>query len=74
MAGTKAGAEKAKKTLIDRYGKDYFKKTGKLGGMQTYKSGKLYKIGFASDIERARVAGAKGGRISRKGKKNVKHT
>ncbi len=32
MPGTKAGAKKAKKTRLERYGKDYYQRIGKMGG------------------------------------------
>lgn len=66
MAGTKAGAKKASKTVRRRYGDDFYKRIGKVGG-QNGRTG-----GFASNRGLARIAGAKGGRISRRGKNKVK--
>lgn len=62
MAGTKAGGIKAKETNKQKYGDDFYKKIGAMGG-------KLGKTGgFYADRELARTAGAKGGSRSRKGK------
>lgn len=68
MAGTKAGAKKASITNKLRYGEDFYKKIGQKGG-QNGNTG-----GFASNPELARIAGAKGGRISKRGpaKKSTK--
>ena len=62
MAGTKAGGQKAAATNKSRHGADFYAKIGAKGG----------KIGttggFAANRELARIAGAKGGRISRRRK------
>ena len=63
MSGTKAGGAKARQTNYDRHGKDFYKKIGQKGGK---KSGILK--GFALNRELARMAGKKGGSISRRGK------
>lgn len=64
MAGTKAGAKKAAATNKSRYGKDFYAQIGSKGG-------KLGRTGgFYANRELARLAGAKGGRISRRGKTN----
>lgn len=65
MAGTKAGAKKASNTMIKRYGDDYYHRIGKVGGQNSHTGG------FYANREKARSAGAKGGRISdRSGVKN----
>ncbi|RYF27876.1 MAG: hypothetical protein EOO17_05605 [Chloroflexi bacterium] len=65
MAGTKAGGQKAAQTNKAKHGSDFYAKIGAKGG-------KLGKTGgFAANPELARVAGAKGGRISRRTKKVV---
>ena len=65
MAGTKAGAKKASDAMKKRYGDDYYSRIGKVGG-QNSRTG-----GFYANREKARSAGAKGGRISnRSGVKN----
>lgn len=62
MAGTKEGGQKAAATNKTRHGKDFYAKIGAKGG-------KLGRTGgFYANRELARVAGAKGGRISRRRK------
>ena len=63
MAGTKAGGIKARETILKLHGSDYFSRIGRMGG----KAGDPTKKGFASNIERAKKAGAKGGKISKRG-------
>lgn len=62
MAGTKAGGLKAAATNIERYGKDFYKEMGRKGG----KNGTTG--GFAANPELAKIAGRKGGLVSRRGK------
>lgn len=66
MAGTKAGAKKAAATIKTRYGEDFYAIIGRKGG-QNGTTG-----GFAFDRELAKRAGAKGGRISRRGPAKTK--
>lgn len=71
MSGTRIGGKKAAATNKERYGDDFYEKNGSKGG----KKGKTG--GFYANPELARIAGAKGGRISRRGKSNgttEKHT
>ncbi|HEV7454188.1 MAG TPA: hypothetical protein VGO07_02930 [Candidatus Saccharimonadales bacterium] len=63
MAGTKAGGKAAAQTNKEKYGSDFYAKIGAKGGTLG-KTG-----GFFANRELARVAGAKGGRISRRTKK-----
>ena len=63
MAGTKAGGKKAAQTNKTRHGADFYAKIGRKGGSVVGSKG-----GFAANPELARIAGAKGGRISRRGK------
>ena len=63
MAGTKAGGQKAAATNKALHGSDFYAKMGAIGG----KKGRTG--GFAANPALARIAGAKGGRISRRGKK-----
>lgn len=63
--GTKDGAKKARETNMARYGKDWYAKIGRKGGQNG--KGPDYKGGFAGDKELARKAGAKGGKISKRG-------
>ncbi len=61
MAGTKEGARKAAATNKARHGSDFYAKIGQKGG-------KLGRTGgFFANRDLARQAGAKGGRISRRG-------
>ena len=71
MAGTKEGGMKARATNFAKYGGDYYANIGRKGGQNGHTGG------FASDkvgadgltgYERAVVAGAKGGALSRRGK------
>lgn len=66
MAGTKKGGQKAAATNKARHGADFYAKIGRKGG-----SVKGTKGGFAANPELARIAGAKGGRISRRRKANT---
>ena len=61
MAGTKAGGLKAKITNLERHGEDFYINIGRRGG----KAGNTG--GFYANRELARTAGAKGGRISKRG-------
>jgi uncharacterized protein len=60
MAGTKAGGQKAAATNKAKYGKDFYARIGQMGG-QLGRTG-----GFYANRDLARIAGAKGGRISRR--------
>lgn len=64
MAGSKAGGRKTAKTNKGKYGEDYYKNIGHLGG-----SVKSPNKGFGSNRALAVEAGRKGGSISRRGKK-----
>ena len=62
----KIASEKWRQTMIEKYGNitDKMKEIGRIGGQNG--KGPDYKGGFAGNRERARLAGAKGGRISRR--------
>lgn len=62
MAGTKAGGQKAAQTNKNRHGADFYARIGEKGGRNGHTGG------FAANRELARLAGAKGGRISRRRK------
>lgn len=62
MAGTVTGGKKAAQKNL-RKDPDFYSKIGKIGG----KNGRTG--GFAANPELARIAGAKGGRISRRRKR-----
>lgn len=63
MAGTVQGGKSAAATNKSKYGKDFYARIGAMGGKKGTTGG------FAANRELARVAGAKGGRISRRSKK-----
>lgn len=69
MAGTREGGLKARATNLKKHGKDFYSKIGQKGGKNGHTGG------FAANPELARIAGAKGGTISRRGpaknKKNI---
>ena len=67
MAGTKAGGLKAAQKNLAR-DPDFYAKIGRKGG----KNGRTG--GFAANPALARIAGAKGGRISRRTNKTVQKT
>lgn len=71
MAGTKAGGIKAAATNKAKYGEDFYRENGRKGGRNGHLGG------FASEVigrdgltgwQRAKIAGRKGGTISRRGK------
>ena len=64
MAGTKAGGTKASQTVKERYGKDFFAKIGAIGGAAKNTKPK----GFAANPKLARIAGRKGGKVSKRTK------
>lgn len=64
MAGTKAGGLKAAQKNLQK-DPDFYAKIGAKGGRNGHTGG------FAANPELARVAGAKGGRISRRKSKKV---
>lgn len=62
MAGTIQGGKSAAATNKAKYGKDFYARIGAMGGKKGTTGG------FAANRELARVAGAKGGRVSRRTK------
>ncbi len=65
MAGTKQGGQAAANTNKAKYGSDFYAKIGAKGGKKGHTGG------FFANRDLARVAGAKGGRISRRTKKTA---
>ena len=63
MAGTVEGGKAAAATNKQKYGSDFYAKIGAKGG-QKGRTG-----GFYANRDLARIAGARGGRISRRTKK-----
>lgn len=62
MAGTKEGGRKASITNRLKHGEDFYERIGRKGGQNGHTGG------FASNPELAKIAGQKGGRLSRRGK------
>lgn len=62
MSGTKVGGKKAAMTNKRLYGNDFYKELGRKGGKNGHTGG------FAANPDLARIAGAKGGRTSKRGK------
>ena len=60
MPGTISGGKLAAKTNKEKYGEDFYKLMGQMGG-----KAKVTK-GFAKNPDLARLAGAKGGKISKR--------
>lgn len=63
MAGTLKGGKAAAATNKERYGEDFYARIGAMGGKKSRTGG------FAANRELARIAGAKGGRISKRRKR-----
>lgn len=75
MAQTPEGVKKATKTLTDKYGDDYFARIGSMGGKNGHTGGFGYdgRTPIEKLLKRpkkgvllARVAGARGGKISKR--------
>lgn len=62
MAGNAIGGKRASATNRERYGEDFYKRIGAMGGKASGTGG------FFANRELARRAGAKGGAISRRRK------
>ena len=63
MSGTLDGGRKAAKSNIERHGKDYYSKLGRMGGSAPHSKPR----GFAANPALARKAGQIGGQISKRG-------
>ena len=76
MAGTREGGLKAKATNKGLYGKDWYSRIGQIGGRNGHTGGfashVVGKDGLTG-VERAKVAGAKGGAKSKRGKAKPKN-
>ena len=70
MSGTVEGGRKAYLTNISKYGADYYANLGQIGGRRSRNGGfASRKVGVdgLTGPQRARLAGQKGGKISRRG-------
>ena len=65
MPGTKIGGQKAAITNKKKHGDDFYRNIGRKGGRNGHTGG------FASNPELAKLAGQKGGKISRRRPKEV---
>lgn len=74
MVQTKAGSRKTAQTIKEKWGTDFYREIGRKGGKNGHTGG------FASDVigrdgltgrERAKIAGKKGGTISKRKKYSV---
>lgn len=63
MAGTIEGGQAAAATNKSKYGSDFYAKIGAMGGKKGHTGG------FYANRELARIAGAKGGRVSKRTKR-----
>ena len=61
MSGTKIGGKKAALTNKERHGDNFYREIGRKGGINGHTGG------FFANPELARIAGKKGGTISRRG-------
>ena len=66
MAGTKTGGLKAKQTNMERHGADFYQRIGRISGSQCRPESRY----FYKHPKIAQIAGAKGGKISKRGPKN----
>lgn len=71
MAGTNKGGYRAANTIRLRHGRDFYVHIGRLGGTKSrnggFASAKVGKDGLTGS-QRAKLAGARGGAVSRRGK------
>lgn len=62
MSGTSTGGLKTHETIYKKYGKEWYATIGRKGGQNGHTGG------FAANPKLARIAGSKGGAISKRGK------
>lgn len=71
MAGTEQGGHKAASTIRSRHGRDFYVRIGRLGGVKSrtggFASTKVGRDGLTG-AQRAKLAGARGGAKSKRGK------
>ena len=63
MSGNRAGGIRAAKTNKEKHGEDFYRTIGRMGGSKSHPETRP----FAKNPELARIAGSKGGRVSRRG-------
>lgn len=75
MSGTKTGGLKTVETIKDKYGDDYYRKIGTLGGKAKTRKGfaidnRSWWEKLIGKKSRAQLAGIRGGHLGRRGKAN----
>lgn len=70
MSGSKLGGQKTAATNKAKYGEDYYKRIGSIGGKKGSIGGFWHTKYVKGDAEAVAAAGAFGGRISKRGAKN----
>lgn len=73
MAGNKVGGAKTRETHYKKYGLDFYKRIGAIGGRKGKTGGFAYPLLCDCDYKeelhkKAECAGSKGGKISKRGK------
>lgn len=68
MAGTLAGGKKAASTNKQRHGEDFYRNIGRKGGSKSHPDTRPFTL----NPELAKLAGARGGAISRRSKEREK--
>lgn len=71
MSGTIEGGKKASATNKEKHGSDFYKRIGQIGGKKSTTGGfASIKVGLdgLTGLDRAKIAGRKGGLKSRRGK------
>lgn len=66
MSGTREGGLKSRDANLQRHGKDFYSRIGRMGGKNGHTGG------FAANPELAKIAGRIGGKKSKRGPKNAK--
>ena len=76
MPGTEKGGYKAAQTIRAKHGRDFYVRIGQKGGAKSKNGGfasqKIGKDGLTG-IQRAKLAGARGGSKSKRSKDSVRH-
>ena len=76
MSGTKIGGQKAAATNLKKHGDDFYARIGRMGGQNGHTGGfaseKVGKDGLTG-TERAKIAGQKGGQLSKRGQARHPH-
>lgn len=74
MSGTIISAKRSAETNMRKYGSDFYARIGAMGGKKGRTGGFASTVVGADGLtgrERARIVGAKGGKISKRGRKVI---